>query len=79
MSYVEDQAAIAEFIRTKGTTRCPTACLVPTQGSVTVADKVALWRHAQEREELRHERLRNIDAPWLLLRANDGARFRTDH
>ena len=29
-----DCEAVAEFIRTKGITRCPTACVLPTQGSV---------------------------------------------
>ncbi len=57
MSYTEDQAAIAEFIRNRGATRCPTACLVPTQGSVTLADKMALLRHAHEREEHRQQKL----------------------
>jgi hypothetical protein len=55
----EDAAAVAEFIRSNGITHCPTACLVPTQASVPFADKVALWRHAQRREERRLERLRN--------------------
>ena len=73
MSYLDEQVAIAEFIRTKGITRCPTACLLPTQGSVTVADKVALWRHAQQREELRQERLRSMPDAWL-PRASEAAR-----
>ena len=30
------QAAIAEFIRTRGVTRCPTACLLPTQAFADV-------------------------------------------
>jgi hypothetical protein len=29
---------VAEFIRTKGITRCPTACVLPTQGLVPAAD-----------------------------------------
>ena len=36
-----DSEAVAEFIRTKGITRCPTACVLPTQGSVAAADRVA--------------------------------------
>jgi hypothetical protein len=28
----EDCEAVAEFIRLKGITRCPTACVLPTQG-----------------------------------------------
>ena len=73
MSYLDEQTAIAEFVRTKGITRCPTACLLPTQGSVTVADKIALWRHAQQREELRQARLRSTPDAWL-PQASEGAR-----
>ena len=46
-------AVIAEFIRTKGITRCPTACLLPTQGSVDAADRAALEQHALTQEKLR--------------------------
>jgi hypothetical protein len=43
-------SVIAEFIRTKGITRCPTACVLPTQGSVDEADRAALeerWRRGK--------------------------------
>jgi hypothetical protein len=54
-AFQEDiQAAIAEFIRTKGVTRCPTACLAPTQGSVDLADRAALAEYAHAREQLYH-------------------------
>jgi len=66
MAYNDDRAAIAEFIRTKGATRCPTACLVPTQGAVTASDRIALWGHEQHREELRQERLHKFAAAWQL-------------
>jgi hypothetical protein len=48
------EAVLAEFIRTKGITRCPTACVLPTQGSIDAADKAALEKHAvaQERSRL---------------------------
>jgi len=42
----EDCDAIAEFIRLKGITRCPTACVLPTQGLIAAADRIALERHA---------------------------------
>ena len=48
-----DSEAVAEFIRTKGITRCPTACLVPTQGLVASADRVALEEHAVARDSKR--------------------------
>jgi hypothetical protein len=78
MSYVGDQAAIAEFIRTKGVTRCPTACLMPTLGSVTAAGKLALLRHAQQREELRQQRLRSMKVPFL-SRERDMGVLRVGH
>ena len=42
MSHHDRDAEIAAFIRTKGVTRCPTACSVPTQGSPDHADQAAL-------------------------------------
>jgi hypothetical protein len=56
MSQGEYEAAIAEFIRTKGVTRCPTVCAVRTQGSVSSADREALQRRAAEIENLRTRR-----------------------
>jgi len=46
-------AVIAEFIRTRGITRCPTACVLPTQASVDAADRAALEQHAITQEKLR--------------------------
>jgi hypothetical protein len=51
-----DREAVAEFIRTKGITRCPTACVLPTQGMVAAADRVALEEHAVTRDQLRRAR-----------------------
>jgi len=56
MSPSEYQAAVAEFIRSKGVTRCPTACVVRTQGTVSVADREALQKRAVEFENLRTRR-----------------------
>ncbi len=55
---VEDDCAtaIAEFIRTKGITRCPTACVSPTQGLVGAADRAALEEYAVARDRVRRER-----------------------
>ena len=52
----EDGGAIAEFIRLKGITRCPTACVLPTQGLIAVADRIALEQHAVARDRLHRER-----------------------
>jgi hypothetical protein len=50
------ETVIAEYIRTKGVTRCPTACVVPTQASVTAADRAALEEYRSAREQQRRER-----------------------
>jgi hypothetical protein len=59
MSQTEYEAAVAEFIRRKGITRCPTVCLAPTQGSVAATDRLALQRRAEQLERLRQEKLRD--------------------
>jgi hypothetical protein len=38
-------------------TRCPTACIVPTHGSVPEADRAALRSHVAVMEAARQERL----------------------
>ena len=48
-----NREAVAEFFRTKGITRCPTACVLPTQGLIPAADRIALEEHAVERDRLR--------------------------
>ena len=50
------EAVIAEFIRTRGVTRCPTACAVPTQASVDAADRAALEEYAVARSRQRREK-----------------------
>jgi hypothetical protein len=50
------EAVIAEFIRTRGITRCPTACVLPTQGSIDAADRAALEEHAVAQERSRQSR-----------------------
>jgi hypothetical protein len=58
LSPIKDcEAAVAEFIRTRGVTRCPTACVLPTQGAVGRADREALGEYAARREQLRRVRL----------------------
>ena len=41
---------IAEFIRSKGVTRCPNACVAATESSVSARDAEALRRRAEELE-----------------------------
>ena len=57
MSSSEYEAAVAAFIRNKGVTRCPTACVVPTQASVPATDQAALERYEARRERSRRENL----------------------
>jgi len=49
MRQEEYEAAVAAFIRSKGITRCPTACALSTQGTVPAADRGELERHANDR------------------------------
>ena len=53
----EYQAAVAAFICVNGVTRCPTACVLPTQGTVPAADRAALEDYAIARARMRHRRL----------------------
>jgi hypothetical protein len=60
----DGQDAVAEFIRTKGITRCPTACVLPTQGLVAAADRAALEEYAVERERIRRAKLAAREHPF---------------
>jgi hypothetical protein len=51
------EAAVAAFIRNRGITRCPTACVVRTQASVSAADRAALEQYEAEREQSRRTNL----------------------
>ena len=55
----DDAEAVAEFIRTRGITRCPTACVLPTQALLGAADRAALEEHAVSRDELHRARAAN--------------------
>ena len=57
MSSREYQAAVTAFIRNRGVTRCPTACLVRTQASVSPADRAALEQYELGRERSRRTNL----------------------
>lgn len=59
MSQNDYEAAIAEFLRRKGVTRCPTVCVVPTHASPSDADRVALRSYDAAREAARLEKSRN--------------------
>jgi hypothetical protein len=70
------EAAVAEFIRKQGITRCPTACVLPTQGSIAAADRAALAEYAMARDRVRQVKV----AAHTQFRAADGHRqYRNDH
>ncbi len=60
MSETDYAKAVAEFLKRKGVTRCPTVCVVPTRGSVGEADRVALRHYDAAREAARLAKLRNF-------------------
>ena len=60
MSQIDYEAAIAEFMRKKGVTRCPTACAVPTRATVAEADRAALRNYGAAKEAARLEKIRNF-------------------
>jgi hypothetical protein len=60
----EYQAAVTAFIRVKGVTRCPTACALPTQGTVPAADRAALEDYAAARDHTRQRRLAVRERVW---------------
>jgi hypothetical protein len=60
MSQNEYDAAIAEFMRKKGITRCPTACAVPTHAAVPEADREALRDYNTAKEAARMERAKGF-------------------
>ena len=68
----EYRAAVAAFIRANGITRCPTACALPTQGTVGAADRAALGDYAIARAQTRRKRLNMLErALWARLPAGE--------
>lgn len=59
MSETEYASAVAEFLRKRSITRCPTVCVLPTRASVTEADRTALRDHDAAREVARQAKSRN--------------------
>jgi hypothetical protein len=53
----DHEAAVAEFIRKRGVTRCPTACVLPSQGSIAAADRAALAEYAMARDRARRAKV----------------------
>jgi hypothetical protein len=53
------EAAVAAFLRTKGVTRCPTVCAVPTQATIAEADRAAYRDYVAAKETARLEKLKS--------------------
>jgi hypothetical protein len=67
MSQADYETAIAQFLLTKGVTRCPTVCAVPTQATVADADRAAYRDYVAAKEAARLEKvrsLRHLVHPW---------------
>jgi len=60
MSQNEYDAAVAEFMRKKGITRCPTACAVPTHAAVSESDRASLQNYNAAKEAARLERAKGF-------------------
>jgi len=60
MSEADYEAAVAAFLRTKGVTRCPTVCVIPTQATVAEADRAAYRDHVAAQEAARVEKLKTL-------------------
>jgi hypothetical protein len=59
MSEADYEAAVAAFLSTKGVTRCPTVCVVPTQATVAEADRAAYRDYITAKETARMEKLKS--------------------
>src|SRR5438445_13169430 len=60
MSEADYQAAVAAFLSTKGVTRCPTVCVVPTQATIPEADRAAYRDYVATREAARLEKMKSL-------------------
>jgi hypothetical protein len=63
MTETEYAAQIEEFMRRRGVTRCPTACVVPTHGAVAESDRAKLRDYNEARDAARLEKLRSHHQP----------------
>ena len=63
------EAAVAAFIRNKGVTRCPTACALPTQGTIAPHDRAELEVYAAARTRSRRQRQAALERSFWAARA----------
>ena len=60
MSEADYEAAVAAYLRTKGVTRCPTVCVVPTQATVAEADRAAYRDYVETKEAARLQKQKTL-------------------
>jgi len=60
MSQADYEAAVAAFLSTRGVTRCPTVCAVPTQATVAEADRAAYRDYIAAKEAARLEKQKSL-------------------
>jgi hypothetical protein len=63
MPQTDYETAIAQFLLTKGITRCPTVCAVPTQATVADADRAAYREYIAAKEAARLEKVKSLRHP----------------
>ena len=64
--FQHDGDTIADFIRAKGVTRCPTACAAPTHAAITASDRSDLRTRAEQHEAaLEAARKEQMRRAWL--------------
>jgi hypothetical protein len=63
MSETDYEEAIAQYLRTKTVTRCPTVCAVPTQATIPASDRAAYRRYVAAKEEARLSRAKSLIDP----------------
>jgi hypothetical protein len=72
MSPADYEAAIAQFLRTRRITRCPTVCVVPTRATIAAADRAAYRDYVAAKEAARLEKLRSLRQRELPLSTGEG-------
>ena len=60
MAQTDYEAAVAQFLRTKGVTRCPTVCVVPTQATIGDSDRADYRDYVATQEAARLDRIKSI-------------------
>jgi hypothetical protein len=51
---------VAQYLATKGVTRCPTVCVVPTQATIGDSDRAALREHIAAQEAARQGKIKSL-------------------